>query len=85
MGSGPRGETSTDRILTLRARRWIEGNASDLLSLLAALLLLIPSLFNGEDSTGWHGRTWWWLTALVLAIVLMIVSVVWKGRIRPTL
>lgn len=84
MGSGPRGEPSTDRILTLRARRWIEGNASDLLSLLAALLLLIPSLFNGEDSTGWHGRTWWWLTALVLAIVLMIVSVVWKVRIRPT-
>lgn len=72
------------RILSLRTRRWIEGNGGEILATIATLLLLIPSLADGRDPQGLFGHSWWWNASLDSAIVLVVASVFVKARVSPT-
>ena len=68
------------RIFTPRAWRIIKSRFGGFAALVAGIVILIPSLFNGGPSN----RPPWWWTCLTVAIVLMVVSFVYEVRLSPS-
>jgi len=67
-------------IFTPRARRIMKSRFGGFSALVAGIVILIPSLFNGGPS---NHPPWWW-ACLTVAVVLMVVSFVYEIRLSPS-
>jgi len=67
-------------IFTPRARRIMKSRFGGFSALVAGIVILIPSLFNGGSS---NHPPWWW-ACLTVAVVLMVVSFVYEIRLSPS-